>query len=96
MYALHNRALVVWLSLGCVYGTLIEEWNLLDSLYFSVTALSTGGLKAPSDKDLNLWFTGMYVHCSLIWIYIARERDRDDDDLHPCVTLYSERERGRH
>ena len=29
--------------------------------HFQVTALSTGGLKAPSNSETNLWFTGFYV-----------------------------------
>ena len=29
--------------------------------HIQVTALSTGGLKAPSNSETNLWFTGFYV-----------------------------------
>ncbi len=55
-----SELLVVWLAAGCVFGCLYEKWSLIDSLYFSVTALSTGGLKAPSNDPVSLWFTGIF------------------------------------
>lgn len=51
-YSNRRRAKMVfillgWISVGCVYCMLQEEWSFITSLYWSVTSLSTGGLQSP-------------------------------------------------
>lgn len=58
---------IVWIIVGIIYGMLIEEWDFVSSLYFSVSALSTAGLNTPTCKGLTLDtchlhdLTGFYV-----------------------------------
>lgn len=37
-----------------------EPWSLSKGILFSLTAMSTGGLVAPSIDDRSMWFTGLY------------------------------------
>lgn len=41
----------VWFIVGILYGLLWEGWSTVDSIYFSITGLSTAGLQAPSYID---------------------------------------------
>ena len=43
-------ALVIWISAGVIFGMVNQEWSFVTSLYFSVSALSTGGLKAVNTR----------------------------------------------
>ena len=38
-----------------------EKWPFSRALLFSVSALSTGGLVAPSTDESAMWFTGVYT-----------------------------------
>lgn len=53
--------LVVWFLVGVAFGVFYEEWTLATSIYYSVTAMSTGGLQAPTNEPFNLIFTGIFV-----------------------------------
>lgn len=46
--------------IGVVFSIVHEKRSLLDAVYFSVTALSTGGLMPPMDHALSLWFVGAW------------------------------------
>jgi hypothetical protein len=39
--------LIFWFGLGTAYGVIFEEWTVITSLYWAVTAASTGGLQSP-------------------------------------------------
>jgi hypothetical protein len=39
--------LLVWISIGCIYGVKVEGFEPVTALYFSVTSLSTGDLRPP-------------------------------------------------
>jgi hypothetical protein len=39
---------LVWIGYGMFYGLYYEGYTIIRALYFSVTALSTGGLQAPT------------------------------------------------
>lgn len=54
-------ALVAWIAAGVAFGMMVEGWTLVESLYFCVTMLSTGGLRSPSLQPHNLVFTGLYA-----------------------------------
>ena len=43
-------ALLVWISAGVVFGMVNQEWSFVTSLYYAVSALSTGGLKAVKTR----------------------------------------------
>ena len=54
-------AMVIWISIACVWGVAAEKWTLIQSLYFAVTAMTTGGMQAP-DKNTpgGLLFTAIF------------------------------------
>ena len=43
-------ALLIWISAGVVFGMVNQEWSFVTSLYFAVSALSTGGLKSVNTR----------------------------------------------
>jgi hypothetical protein len=49
---------LLYLSAGVIFGMVYEGWVLSEALLFTVAALSTGGLVAPSSSDTSMWFTG--------------------------------------
>ena len=53
--------LIIWFIVGTAFGVFYEEWTLATSIYYSVTAMSTGGLQAPTNEPFNLIFTGVFV-----------------------------------
>lgn len=50
-----------FLSGGVIFGMIHENWDASEAVLFSVAALSTGGLVAPSKDDLSLWFTAWFT-----------------------------------
>eukprot|EP00940_MAST-03C_sp_MAST-3C-sp2_P001354 g1354.t1 len=47
---------------GVIYGMAYEDWTFISSIYFGITAMSTGGLQTPSTDDpLAVLFCGVYV-----------------------------------
>lgn len=50
----------LWLAIGVIFGTQEEGWSFVQSLYFSVAALSTAGLQAPSTGDFPMLFVAFY------------------------------------
>ena len=46
--------------IGVAFSVLHEKRSLIDGIYFSLTALSTGGLLAPIDTPFSLWFVGAW------------------------------------
>jgi len=51
---------LLWTVLGAGYGVFYEKWTIITGFYYSVTALTTGGLMAPSDTEAGMLFTGFY------------------------------------
>ena len=49
----------IWVAVGVLYGMHFEQWSVIRSLYFSCTALSTGGLEGANADGL--LFVGFYV-----------------------------------
>ena len=47
--------------------------DFVRSLLFAVSALSTGGLEAPSTDDTGMWFTGWYclIGCPIYGLLLA-------------------------
>mmetsp|Transcript_3669 Transcript_3669/g.8705 ORF Transcript_3669/g.8705 Transcript_3669/m.8705 type:complete len:366 (-) Transcript_3669:152-1249(-) len=58
-------AFIAWIGAGVIYGMVEERWSFVTSLYFSVTSLSTGGLKTANinpDKDtFTNWFMAFWI-----------------------------------
>eukprot|EP00466_Bigelowiella_natans_P007678 jgi/Bigna1/131697/aug1.15_g6405 len=52
--------LAFWLLMGVLYGSVIEGWTIITSLYFAVTSISTGGLMGPTNEAPYLLFTAVY------------------------------------
>ena len=43
-------------------GMLHEDWTFISSVYYGVTAMSTGGLQTPNARSaFSMMFTGIYV-----------------------------------
>ncbi len=51
---------VVWLSLGSLFAYYYQNFTLIQSFYFAVTAASTGGLESVSRDDISLLVTALY------------------------------------
>ena len=56
----------IWIAAGVVYGMVHEGWTFITSLYFATTALSTGGLMAPSTGRPSFV---VYPFSSLLWAH---------------------------
>ena len=52
--------LLAVLLTGFTFAVLHEKKDPITALYFAITALSTGGLMAPADHAVSLWFTGAW------------------------------------
>lgn len=53
---------IAFLIAGILFGMLEEEWTFISSLYYAVTAMSTGGLQAPNpDSAFSMVFTSCFV-----------------------------------
>uniref|UniRef100_A0A7S4DWT3 EF-hand domain-containing protein n=1 Tax=Lotharella globosa TaxID=91324 RepID=A0A7S4DWT3_9EUKA len=72
LYKKHNLVIrigilfLVWLSLGVIYGMAVEKFGFIQSVYFAVSALSTGGLQAPeiddpTKEDVGIFFLGIWL-----------------------------------
>ena len=51
---------VVWLSIGSYCGYVYQEFTIIQSIYFAVTAASTGGLEGVERTDLSLFWAALY------------------------------------
>jgi hypothetical protein len=71
----------VMIAIGTIYGLTHErrddlgeeKWDFVRALLFAVSALSTGGLEAPSTDDTGMWFTGWYclIGCPIYGLLLA-------------------------
>ena len=50
-----------WIGLGVWFGVAIEKFEIIDSLLFSLTALTTAGVIDPRNNDLSYWLTSAYI-----------------------------------
>lgn len=85
-------AIAILLS-GTVFYSAVEGWSLIDSLYFSVTTISTVGFGDLSPQtDLGKLFTVVYIFVGVgvfvvlfaqfakVLLHLDRQQDRDDPD----------------
>mmetsp|Transcript_58106 Transcript_58106/g.170565 ORF Transcript_58106/g.170565 Transcript_58106/m.170565 type:complete len:255 (+) Transcript_58106:2-766(+) len=55
-------AFAAWVCVGVAYGVFVERWSFLQSLHFTVGALSTAGLQAvtPCNGGFNVTFAAVF------------------------------------
>mmetsp|Transcript_11239 Transcript_11239/g.33680 ORF Transcript_11239/g.33680 Transcript_11239/m.33680 type:complete len:501 (-) Transcript_11239:30-1532(-) len=63
--------LIFLIIAGCIFGGLYQKWRFSQSLLFSISAMSTGGLIAPSTSNFAMVFTGMYCMIGIPWYAYA-------------------------
>lgn len=53
---------LIFITCGVVFGMAHEKWGFIQSLYFAITTVSTGGLQGPDPTSrFSMVFTGCYV-----------------------------------
>jgi len=50
----------IWLLAGALFGVFIEDWSFVQSTYYALTAISTGGLQGPSETATSFIFTALF------------------------------------
>lgn len=60
----------VWVCWGTNYARYNEDWSILNSIYWSVTSLSTGGLQSPTCVTGEGKCYIIYHDCLKIYIYV--------------------------
>lgn len=71
-------ALVIFLTSGVLYGTNVEGWSFIQALLYAISAMSTGGLEAPTATTDGMWFTGFFClfGCPLYGVLLAQLASR--------------------
>eukprot|EP00939_MAST-03C_sp_MAST-3C-sp1_P002008 g2008.t1 len=86
---------LVLVTVGVTYGMVDEDWTFISSIYFGITAMSTGGLQTPTidSSALNSLFTGCFVligvpvyGCCLGFFANLLVAERDDDSLKEIIS----------
>lgn len=54
-------AMAVWLGIGVAHGVYVDGWTVVDSLYFSVTAVATVGSRSFPREPGDLFFTAVFL-----------------------------------
>lgn len=61
---------VLWVSLGVFWGIFDQKWDPITATHFSISALATGGLTAPSvDKTTGILPTGPALFCGFYCLF---------------------------
>lgn len=50
-----------WIAIGVAFGVFIEEWPVIQALFYACTQLASGGLQAPSRSSESLVFTAVFA-----------------------------------
>jgi voltage-gated potassium channel len=85
------RALLIFVLIllltGTVFYSQVEHWSLLDSLYFSITTLTTVGFGDLAPKtDVGKIFTIIYIIIGvgtiLSFVTLLAQHSRESDPIH--------------
>lgn len=88
------KALFIFVAMllltGMIFYSSVEKWRPLDSLYFSVTTLTTVGLgdltpKTDAGKIFTIFYIIIGVGTLLSFITIMAKHAQDNDPLHKSI-----------